>query len=401
MYNAKIIEKPEDLDEVGHLLSGLSTRFITDLNFLKFWLTNPVNEKPRFFMLTESNSKSSAGIIVGRVYTKKFGIKFGYKNLFKFNTKCLEIFFEGILGDFSSSQMAEILHHLREFIRKNSIDYVILNSLEISLPFYDTVKKTVNPIFRNLLPDLKDRWVLRLPESTEEYYQQRSQNTKSNIRKWRNKMEKAFTGKYEIKCIRKDSDITRALEDVEQINSKAWKGGMGVGFSKTQEIQRDWSYFALNDWLRIYILYINGNPVAHWSGVLYNRKYNLFTTDFDPEYQNYNPGFFLLINMINDFIAGKEVDYYDFGLSGSHYKRLFCDIVYQQSDIFIFSQSINGLRLSFLYNTSVFANQVIKYVLNRLSVLEKVKSAWRKSYTPGENGKNIKKFVLALIGPNT
>jgi hypothetical protein len=382
LYSTKIIEKVNDLEEVGHLFNSRSKRYITDLNFLKFWLTNPPKRKQNFFILYSLEPASSGRLIIGRIFSKKLGVKFGYKNLFKFNTKCLEIFYEGILGDFSESQIDDALLQLRRFIKKHKIDYAIFNSLRAGLPFYDGIKRNVNVFYRNLMPDIKDRWTLKMPDSFEEYFQKRSKNTKSNIRKWRNKMEKSFAGNYEIRCYKKGSDINKVLNDIEKVYSKAWKGGMGVGFSNTEEEYRHWSYFASCDWLRIYILYIKGEPVAHWSGVLYKRIFNLFTTDFDPEYQNYNPGFFLLINMINDFISAKEVDLYDFGLSGSHYKRLFCDLTYNESDIFIFAQSTRGLIFSFLYNTSLFGNNLVKFVLIRLKILEKIKSFWRKAYTP-------------------
>lgn len=85
-------------------------------------------------------------------------------------------------------------------------------------------------------------------------------------------------------------------------------------------------------------MYIKGEPVAHWRSAQYKRIFNLFTTYFNPEYQNYNPGFFLLIHLINDFISAREVDLYELGISGSHYRRLFCDLTYNESDIFIFAQ---------------------------------------------------------------
>lgn len=377
----KAIENVYDLNEFGSILDELSKRVETDVDFLKFCLTNPISDEPKFVVVYSSETESTSALLIGRIQPKPLIAKLGYKNLFKISTVCLEIFYEGILGDFSDSQVSDVLTQLRKFIKQNNIDYIFFRSLKEDSPFYKGINKNVNFLNRNFIIDSKLRWGIKLPDSFDEYYKNRSRNTRANIRNFRNRMERSFSERYRIKCYSNESDVEQVFNDIEQISSKSWQHEMGVGFSKTEERRRDWTYFASRNLLCTYFLYIDEKPVAYWNWVRYKKNLLGDFTNYDPEYQYYSPALFLMVETINKVISKGEIKFLEFGLIDTHYKKEYCNINFREADRYIFSQSLRGLSLWMVHNFVSGVNQFIKYILSHLKILEKVKSNWRKKFT--------------------
>jgi hypothetical protein len=377
----KIIENEYDLDEFSAIFDAFSNRIETDIDFLKFCLTHPINDKPKFVIAVALEQKSPTALIIGRILLRPLQVKLGYKSLFKIKAMCFEILYDGMLGDLTDHQVIDILNQLSKFIKQNNIDYLFIRSLREDSKINTFIDTNINLFNRNFIVDSKLRWGIQLPNSFDEYYHKRSRKTRANIRRFRDRIERSFSGSYKIKCYTNEPDVEKIFRDIEQISAKSWQREMGVGFSKTDERLRNWKYFASRNLMYTYFLYVGEKPVAYWNCIRYKKKLLGDFTGYDPEFKYYSPSLFLMMEMLSEVISKGGVEFLEFGLIDAHYKREYCNVSFSEADRYIFNDSIKGLVLWMIYNLATCINRFIKYILGNLKILEKVKSNWRKKIT--------------------
>jgi CelD/BcsL family acetyltransferase involved in cellulose biosynthesis len=110
-------------------------------------------------------------------------------------------------------------------------------------------------------------------------------------RKWR-RLNREFSVRFdqassEAKC-RESIDLTMAL------HTARWRERGGSEAFDTPELvafHRSFAQLALRrDWLRLYVLRLNGIPAACLYGFLYRRKFYFYQSGFDPAFEKYSVG---------------------------------------------------------------------------------------------------------------
>jgi hypothetical protein len=89
------------------------------------------------------------------------------------------------------------------------------------------------------------------------------------LRRKYNKSTKSFEGRFQVRGFRTTTELAVALHDMEEIVRNSVKPQLGFGFFNTIQSQKQLLVDAQQGWLRIYILYVEGKPVAFWKGTLY------------------------------------------------------------------------------------------------------------------------------------
>jgi len=104
-------------------------------------------------------------------------------------------------------------------------------------------------------------------------------------------------GELHAKEYKSPSDIEFALNIAFDIASKSWKAKVGTAISSTDKRKDYWQAlllrFSQRGRVRIWILWLNGKPIAFEHHIIYqNRVYSL-KWGYDQEYQRISPGFLL------------------------------------------------------------------------------------------------------------
>jgi hypothetical protein len=373
----KIIENTKELNGNFNSLDKISVDPVTDLDYIKYQIANSSTPK-KLLLASVNNGETPSGHIVGFIQPRPLCIKLGFKTIFKLKANCLVISNTGILGCIPKQFMPNIFIKLRKFLKKKGVDYIYFTSLRINSEFYKASSRAISFIYRDFIIDSKIRWGINLPGSFEEYLSKLSKKHRAHYHNAKNRIKKRFKDDYSIKCYSQESEIDNSVKDLEFIASKTWQRKLNIGFRYTPELHNNWIYYAKRNWLRVYVLYINQKPVAYWCGLLYKRKFYPWIPGFNPEYEYYHPGMFLLVRMIAKFCAHNEVDFIDLGLIDMQYKREFGTIKWEEAPRYIFVNTLTGFFLFIFYNFTSGLNGAAKHILSHLKLLDKVKNNWLK-----------------------
>lgn len=142
----------------------------------------------------------------------------------------------------------------------------------------------------------------RLGPSWPEYLQGRGSHVRSELRRKRKKIEAA--GALQIRCHSSAADCRAAFKDVLQVESRSWKEDSRT--SLLAEPGASAFYGALVDrcavkgWARIYVLHLDGTPIAHLVGVEFRQAYLALKTSYDQDYGGLSPGRVLVEHALED-----------------------------------------------------------------------------------------------------
>ena len=204
----------------------------------------------------------------------------------------------------------------------------------------------------------------------------RREGTRRGIRKFRAQAD----GKDHVACYGNESELDLLFADAEEIAKKTYQRGLGAGFAATPDVRKRLGLAAQKGWLRGYVLYIGDRPCAFWIGMLYEKTFVSEYLGYDPEFRQYSPGMFLIMNVIEGFCAQKNGDIVkelDFGLGHAEYKAALCTKVWLESSLYIFSPRPKGLILKAMRTSTRIVDEGLRTVLAKTSLVPKLKRAWR------------------------
>jgi len=118
--------------------------------------------------------------------------------------------------------------------------------------------------------------------------------------------------------------IAQLVQDAEEVAKTSYQRRLNVGFSDTSEIRARLEYDAMKGWLAGYMLYLDEKPCAFWIGSLRNRVFLSNYLGFDPAYERYSPGMYLMMKVMESLSIETRcftADRIDFGVGDAVYKR--------------------------------------------------------------------------------
>jgi hypothetical protein len=283
------------------------------------------------------------------------------------------------MGNMSKEILHAVIKNFLEQLRFEKIDLVFFYGLPADSEIC-ALLKTERPFFvRDNFPWIYMHRRISLPNSFSEYYSSLSKNTRSNIRKYGNRILKKYGNQLSIICLRRPDDIDKITKDTELIAAKTYQRGLGVGFSGHKDRER--LLFMLNKgWFRAYILYINRMPVAFWHGLYYKNIFLTQSTGYDPAYKYYHPGNYLLMKIVEQSCTN-NTKYIDFARGDAEYKRRYGNQAWKECSFYIFAPTLKGLKISIIRSITGFIDKVVKKVLVQLHLYDSIKKAWRNSIT--------------------
>jgi CelD/BcsL family acetyltransferase involved in cellulose biosynthesis len=167
---------------------------------------------------------------------------------------------------------------------------------------------------------------LPLPNSIDIFMQGLGRNLRYNLRRYANRLEKDYQ-RVEFKKYDELGSVEESMKIFFELHQKRWKSKGEPGFYYSQK-NRDSALdvtkvFANNEWLALYFLTANTEPIAGMLCVEYDNKMYFALSGFDPEYSQYSVGNLLIAKIIEkcikrkikefDFMKGDESYKFDYG----------------------------------------------------------------------------------------
>lgn len=347
---------------------------------LDFYLTVVDSHKeivrPHVVVLREAGQAKS--LVLGRIEEKPLAVPLGYKKLSTRPVRFLMLIHGGVLGEDSEQAASLIVDSIQETLRTGEADIAWFYGLDSGSALYRAAKQAGSLFTSDYFPSQLRRWRGRLPGSYEELLRQLSANTRHNLKRYSKRLQQAFTGQLEVRSFRDSGDLNKILADTEEIASKTYHRGLGVGFINSDETRKLTALAVRQGWFRAHILYVAGKPAAFWNGFLYRRTFFTWTTGYSPELADYRPGTFLLQKMFQELCAEGVADQVDFGFGDAQYKRDWCDHEELQESFLLFAPNLKGIALNSFRTPLIAASNAARNLLARTGALQTLKKMWRE-----------------------
>ena len=328
-------------------------------------------------LLLEQNNQPRA-MIIGRQEKLTLPVKLGYKTLMKPKLNGMSVVYGGVLGQPDEQISSLLIRELMKHLRKKEIDVISFNHLKVDSIFYQQLLRIVPFLFRNNFPVIEPHWRMSMPGGLEEFLASRSKNTRKDFRRTLNRLPKKFPDKVKICVYKTLTEVPRAIEDAVYISRNTYHIPLGSGFVDTFQTHALLKMAAAKGWLRLYVLYIDNEPVA-FEYILKNGRIGYGeATAYDPKWQKWNVGTFTLLKAIECLSEEGDVDYLDFGFGGAQYKRSLCNDFWQEArETYLFSHRVYPIFIKVIYTVVTTTNIFLKYILTKSGMFNNVKRKWR------------------------
>jgi Acetyltransferase (GNAT) domain len=250
---------------------------------------------------------------------KRYSI--GERSLFRLPVRQVSLFGSAVLGKVDT----KILKLFLDVVRRELVfDLISFGEIPLNSPLYAAMQ---NPGFGFVVtsPSRKPslRWLIRLPETFEQYLTSLSSKLRKSLRYQMRKLEDEL--KCELLIVHRADQIESFLRDGEAISRLTYQWNVGQRLCDDEPTRRLYHRLAKEGQLRSYLLYVSGRPAAFARGELVDGTYSYQTPGFDPQYAKLSVGIVLLAWVIRDLIENTSCRIFDFGQGGDEvgYKSRF------------------------------------------------------------------------------
>lgn len=376
-FSISIMQSFEEINEVREFWTNHQWYHYADVDFY-FNFAAMQEGFLRPYVILVSRERQPTALIAGQIVDRLIPWKMGYKTFHKTEACVLEIIYGGILGTISEPVGKLIVNKIFERLKRDGIDIVIFKFLKDNSIIHQAALEVPNLLCKDHFPIENIHWKLSLPDSFEVFYQQCSKNTKSNIRKYANRIKTKFSDNFLIKCCKSADEVEQTMEEIEKVAVNTYQRGLGVGFLNTERIRKEWLFAADHGWLRAYVLYLNDEPCAFLNGFSYQMVFYVSNLGFDRSYEYYHPGMFLMMRVIEEFCSDNGVEAIDFGPMYADYKRAYGNENWKEVVTCIFAPTLRGLKIKAIWTLTAVISKLAKSVLNRLKIINWIKRNWRR-----------------------
>jgi hypothetical protein len=245
------------------------------------------------------------------------------------------------------------------------------NSLRLHpLPENSQTLRILNKIGQDLNIKIKtekvfDNAYLQIMESWETYFNGRSKNFRKKLARAKKKLSE--NGKVTFVEYRSPEDINEALQNLQLVESRAWKAETGIHLDDEQNHH---FYFELakviskKRWLRVWVLKVDNIPIAFDYHVDYFGNIKTLKGSYDKAFAAFSPGS-LLSWKAHQLFFQEGAGGVDLLWGNLDYKQKWTNCLNPHYEISFFNSTFYSRFIKFLYT-----NSSVKYIAEKYSKFE-------------------------------
>ncbi|HEY4348242.1 MAG TPA: GNAT family N-acetyltransferase [Gaiellaceae bacterium] len=337
--------------------------------------TRPETISP-FAAIVYEDGAPVAGL-AGRLESRRLDTALGYKVLYAPLVRYLRIVDGGIVAPEGPAR-ALLLGALSGVLARGEADVLGLPAFEVDSSLGDALAALAGPLERQpfVAPWMRRRLVL--PESFDEFLGSRSHKTRKGVRQDRRRLDAAFGSRLTVTRVGEPSGLDTLLRDAERVARSTYQRKLGAGFEDT-ESQRALIEVGLeHGWLRGYLLYLDGDPIAYWLCAVYGETMLLKTGGYDPAHAADRVGIHLLMRVIEDACADPALRILDFGPGDAGYKEQFSSESVRERNLVLFAPTFHARRINATRTAILGPARLARRALDATQLTDKVRTGWRR-----------------------
>jgi CelD/BcsL family acetyltransferase involved in cellulose biosynthesis len=283
----------------------------------------------------------------------------------------------GVSVERDASLSGVLVRELMEALRSGEADVALIPNVRGGSGLAEAIDR-LPVVCRQQFSQSRVHRRLALPGSFDDFLASASKSLRYDIRRCEKGIAKDFGDRVTVATMSAPLDLERVLTDQELVAAKTYQRRLAVGFSMTGPY-RDRVAFGLERGVyRAHIVYLDRAPIAFVDGFVHGGTFFFASTGYDPALASHRVGIYVQIQMLRESCADPAVGAVDYGSGEAEYKRRFADESWFETDVVLFPPSVGGLARNTVCSSFVAANRTAQALLTRFSLLDRLKSVWRR-----------------------
>lgn len=320
-----------------------------------------------------------AGAAMMRVDRTELPVQLGYRLAYRPRMEALVAQHGGVAGVDDASVAEQMVDTIRDLLADGVADVALLPSLRVGSHLVDRLAREPWA----LRAHFEDRQIHRsttIPRSAAEFLAARSQNTRRNAKRVRTAFEERVSDP-RVRRYSTADELPAAIQELERVAERTWQRKVGGGFSANPTELALYRAAVARDAFRAWILSDADRPIAFLVGLVHDGVFKGRYMAFDPDYEQYRPGFYLFTRLVEDLCSDDRIDCYDFGVGDSQFKRSFADTVWFECDCVLFAPRARPIRINATRSAAGAVRAGGKGLLSRFEALGNARRRWRRTIT--------------------
>jgi hypothetical protein len=266
------------------------------------------------------------------------------------SVKLLETVPRGRLGA-PSPELDRLLVRQLSKALQNEADMLCFRRLPPESQLFREVWQMPGMLIRKRVPHIFSYSRLALPERVKTGSPVFSGKMLREARRKTSNLQRAFPGKVSLSCFSHSSELEAGLRDAETVSVSTWQHSLGIGFTDTLPTYAAYRLFARKGWLRIFILYVDGQPCAYLLGQLYRATFHCQRAGYHPDFARFSVGSVLTAWAFEN-LAAAGAQLVDLGEGGEeHNRRLGCEKC-DEGTVHIYAPTLRGFWLNLFFGAT-------------------------------------------------
>jgi len=156
------------------------------------------------------------------------------------------------------------------------------------------------------------RRLLRLPQNLDKYMSLLGSKTRQDLRRQERRLLKETGNDVRLGIYGDPESVSSFLDTVQTVSQRTYQWNqLGMGIQNRESTRVHLENVARKGWLRGYVLYARGAPVAYMVGYLYRSTYYSESIGYDPNWAEWSVGNVLHLHVVRDLME-RATEWFDF-----------------------------------------------------------------------------------------
>jgi CelD/BcsL family acetyltransferase involved in cellulose biosynthesis len=318
---ARVLRSVEEVEAVRRPWSVMQGGSLaTDIDFfLAVARAHPETVRPHVLVLERDGEPIT--IVPAHLQDQRLVSRVAGVDVYRPNVRAINVAYRAPLGDSDPSLLARTVAELRNAVDAGEADVALLRYLDPSSPLCQIAHARTPSLLRQHFVRPALRWILDLDETLDATLRSKSQKVRENMRRVIRRVDTELGTRVRVRVLREPGDIELMGPDVDAVASLSYQrpgrplfGGDGLEIALAE-------LGLARGWFRGYVLYVDDQPVAFWTGFVYGGVFGWRgATGYDPRVARYSPGTYLMMRLIEN-LCEEGVRGFDLGRGDLDYKR--------------------------------------------------------------------------------
>jgi hypothetical protein len=358
------------------------------------WQDHPDNDIDNFLLLLKgrkeiirphvmlfSRGDQPVTLVTGRLERSRVNFALGYKNIPGPTVNSLTVPYGGILGTLDDEIAGLIVETLSKGFGSDRVDRITFSYLPEESPLMKVLQNVRAKQVRLFQGDLTPHFTACLSSDVESFWAKLSRQHRNFLRRKARKLEKDCGQTIEYSRVTEEANIETLCAQLEEVAKKTYLRGLGKGFIWDAPHVERLAMSARNQRLRAFLLQVGGKTISYVVGPVYNGRFNLAYTAYDPAFGHYDVGQLVLVHAIES-LCREGLQSFDFGFGAARYKEQFGDKCVQERPVSLYAPTVKAAVLTTAVKMNRFGTRVTRACLNE-GVVKRLKRYWRKRLAQG------------------